>query len=63
MQTASACSYAVWPGRRASPDIVLLDIGLPDMSGHEVCQRLRQHVLRSPLRIDALARVRSDPRV
>lgn len=26
---------------RMSPDIVLLDIGLPDMSGHEVAKRIR----------------------
>jgi CheY-like chemotaxis protein len=25
------------------PDVVLLDIGLPKMSGNEVCQRFRQH--------------------
>lgn len=26
---------------RMSPDIVLLDIGLPDMNGHEVAKRIR----------------------
>jgi DNA-binding response OmpR family regulator len=27
--------------QRMSPDIVLLDIGLPDMNGHEVAKRIR----------------------
>ena len=29
------------------PDIVLLDIGMPEMDGYEVCRRLREQALRS----------------
>lgn len=28
---------------RFAPDVVLLDIGLPDINGHEVAKRIRQH--------------------
>jgi CheY-like chemotaxis protein len=36
------------------PDVVLLDIGLPDVSGYDVAQRLRELVAIAPLRIVAL---------
>jgi CheY-like chemotaxis protein len=26
------------------PDVVLLDIGLPKLNGHDVCRRIREHV-------------------
>jgi DNA-binding response OmpR family regulator len=28
--------------RNGNPDLIMLDVGLPDMSGFEVCQKLRQ---------------------
>jgi CheY-like chemotaxis protein len=34
---------AIDAAERHRPDVVLLDIGLPRMSGHEVCRRLREH--------------------
>lgn len=33
------------------PDVVLLDIGLPDMSGHEVASKIRSHGGRQPILI------------
>jgi signal transduction histidine kinase len=33
---------AIDAAERDRPDVVLLDIGLPQMSGHEVCRRLRE---------------------
>jgi CheY-like chemotaxis protein len=32
---------AIDAAERDRPDVVLLDIGLPGMTGHEVCRRLR----------------------
>lgn len=37
------------------PDVVLLDIGLPDMNGYEVAQRLRREPLNGHLRLIALS--------
>jgi two-component system, OmpR family, KDP operon response regulator KdpE len=34
--------HALMAARENPPDIVLLDVGLPDMSGVEVCRRLRE---------------------
>ena len=33
---------AIEAAERHRPDVVLLDIGLPRMNGHEVCRRLRE---------------------
>lgn len=42
-----------WLGRNASVDLVLLDIGMPDMNGEEVCRQLRRNPLFSGLAIVA----------
>jgi CheY-like chemotaxis protein len=36
------------------PEVVLLDIGLPDMNGYEVAQRLRQQPQTRNMRLIAL---------
>ena len=44
MRARATCAHAVALRRSASlaPDIILLDLGLPDMTGHEVVNRLRR---------------------
>jgi CheY-like chemotaxis protein len=39
--TASSGNDALQVVASAKPDVVLLDVNLPDLSGFEVCQRLR----------------------
>ncbi len=34
---------------RAAPDLLVLDIGLPDADGRDVCQALRSHGVRAPV--------------
>ena len=40
--TANTGMEAISNGRQMLPDVVLLDIGLPDLSGHEVAAHIRQ---------------------
>jgi DNA-binding response OmpR family regulator len=41
-------------GPACSPDVVLLDLGLPDLDGHETCRRIRQLSWGARARIIAL---------
>jgi two-component system, OmpR family, response regulator MtrA len=41
VQTATSGGAALETARRASPDLVVLDVRLPDIDGWEVCRRLR----------------------
>jgi PAS domain S-box-containing protein len=42
VRTAYRGHVALQEAERFRPDLLLLDIGLPDMSGHEVCRRIRE---------------------
>ena len=42
LQTAYSGEYALITAREFQPNIVLLDIGLPEMDGYEVARRLRR---------------------
>jgi DNA-binding response OmpR family regulator len=42
VRSASTALGAIESVRQSAPDLVLLDIGLPDLSGVEACRRLRQ---------------------
>ena len=41
VHTAQTGQAALEAARACRPDVVLLDIGLPDLSGHEVCRQMR----------------------
>jgi DNA-binding response OmpR family regulator len=41
VQTARTAEYGLALARSTRPDAVLIDIGLPDMSGHDVGKALR----------------------
>jgi len=41
VRTAYSGAAAVQEAERFRPELVLLDVGLPDVSGYEVCQQLR----------------------
>lgn len=41
-------SSALQRARAEKPDVVLLDIALPDMSGHDVARQLREHLCDKP---------------
>lgn len=42
VQTACSGAQALSQGQVLQPEVVLLDIGMPDMNGLEVCRRMRQ---------------------
>ena len=41
VESASDGEQGITAAQRINPDIIILDLGLPDMDGVEVCQRLR----------------------
>jgi CheY-like chemotaxis protein len=45
---------ALLAAEKYRPDVVLLDIGMPRMNGHEVCRRLRQKPWGKDLKVIAL---------
>jgi CheY-like chemotaxis protein len=48
--------------RATPPDVVLMDIGLPDMDGYQVARRLRGLVSKKPLFIALTGRVQEKGR-
>lgn len=46
---ASTGGEALQLARSASPSLILLDLRLPDLSGYDVCRRLRSEGLRMPI--------------
>jgi two-component system, OmpR family, response regulator len=49
VQTASSGHQAVKMFSAVPPDLLVLDIGLPDSDGRDVCQVLRVHGVRAPV--------------
>jgi CheY-like chemotaxis protein len=42
-RTAADGAGAIQSAMEFSPDVILLDIGMPGMDGYETCRRIRQH--------------------
>lgn len=60
VRTAASGQAALSCVKEETPDLVVLDLGLPDISGYEVCRRLRE--FSKPWRIPVLMLTgRSDP--
>jgi CheY-like chemotaxis protein len=55
VRTASTGEAAVRAAVEWQPDIALIDIGLPDIDGHEVARRLRALALESPPKLVAIS--------
>lgn len=55
VQSAYSGSQGIAVAQAFAPDIVLLDIGLPDMDGYQVARKLREHPNTRRVRIIALS--------
>lgn len=53
-KTASDGASAIESTAEFKPEVILLDIGLPDMSGYDVCKKLREQTLDPRPRIVAV---------
>ncbi len=53
-QQASTGNEALEQADKFEPDVVLLDLGLPDVSGYEVARELRRRAGKRPLHIAAV---------
>lgn len=54
-KTASDGGEAIEQANRYQPDAILLDIGLPDMTGYDVCRTIREQDWASEIPIIALS--------
>jgi CheY-like chemotaxis protein len=54
VQTVFSARAALEQAREFEPDVVLLDIGLPEMDGYEVARRIRKEPDLKPVRLVAL---------
>jgi DNA-binding response OmpR family regulator len=54
VRTAHDGRGAIAAAEALRPDVVLLDIGLPDLSGYDVARTLRERMPGAPMRIVAL---------
>lgn len=43
VRPATSGRQALQAALSAPPEVILLDVGMPEMDGHEVCRRLKQH--------------------
>jgi CheY-like chemotaxis protein len=55
VRTASTGEAAVREALEWQPDIALIDIGLPDIDGHEVARRVRALALENPPKLVAIS--------
>ena len=55
VRTASTGEAAVRAAVEWQPDIALVDIGLPDIDGHEVARRIRALTLETPPKLIAIS--------
>lgn len=55
VETAEDGNKAIEAGARYRPDVILLDIGMPNMDGHAACQYIRKEPWGKDIRIFALS--------
>jgi PAS domain S-box-containing protein len=55
IETASDGNQGIKVAKELAPDVVIVDIGLPDIDGYQVAQKLREYFTNKPLLIIALS--------